>query len=149
MSPVDREASPLLQQDRCGAVAMLTLNRPPKLNALNNELLEAIIGALDSVELDSAVRIVVKPIELPNPLLQPLDSTHIPATPFCKSVTALRRSRPCKSVTGGDICRLANPPPSLPARGMRSPFMARMSGTGGPTTLHQSDKFIHTDRRSA
>jgi enoyl-CoA hydratase/carnithine racemase len=42
-----------------GAVALLTLNRPDKLNALSNEMLEAIIGALDRIELDPALRAVV------------------------------------------------------------------------------------------
>jgi enoyl-CoA hydratase len=40
-------------------VALLTLNRPDKLNALSNELLAAIMDALDSVELDPGVRAVV------------------------------------------------------------------------------------------
>jgi enoyl-CoA hydratase len=40
-------------------VALLTLNRPDKLNALNNELLAAIVRALDDIELDSTVRAVV------------------------------------------------------------------------------------------
>jgi enoyl-CoA hydratase len=40
-------------------VALLTLHRPDKLNALSNELLAAIMGALDNVELDPAVRAVV------------------------------------------------------------------------------------------
>ena len=42
-----------------GAVALLTLNRPDKLNALSNELLEAIVHALDRIELDAALRAVV------------------------------------------------------------------------------------------
>ena len=42
-----------------GQVALLTLNRPEKLNALDNELLAAIVAALDSIELDPAVRAVV------------------------------------------------------------------------------------------
>ena len=42
-----------------GQVALLTLNRPGKLNALSNELLAAIIAALDGIELDPAVRAVV------------------------------------------------------------------------------------------
>jgi enoyl-CoA hydratase len=40
-------------------VALLTLNRPDKLNALSNELLTAIMGVLDGIELDSTVRAVV------------------------------------------------------------------------------------------
>jgi enoyl-CoA hydratase len=42
-----------------GSVALLTLNRPEKLNAMNNELLAAILRKLDEVELDTAVRAVV------------------------------------------------------------------------------------------
>ena len=42
-----------------GQVALLTLNRPGKLNALSNELLAAITAALDRIELDPAVRAVV------------------------------------------------------------------------------------------
>jgi enoyl-CoA hydratase len=40
-------------------VAVLTLNRPDRLNALSNELLAAIVGALDTVELHPAVHAVV------------------------------------------------------------------------------------------
>jgi enoyl-CoA hydratase len=40
-------------------VVLLTLNRPDKLNALSNELLDALMGALNDVELDPAVRAVV------------------------------------------------------------------------------------------
>jgi enoyl-CoA hydratase/carnithine racemase len=40
-------------------VALLTLNRPDRLNALSNELLAAIMAALDKFELDPAVRAVV------------------------------------------------------------------------------------------
>jgi len=42
-----------------GPVAVLVLDRPGKLNALSNELLAALMGALDSIELDPAVRAVV------------------------------------------------------------------------------------------
>jgi enoyl-CoA hydratase len=42
-----------------GPVALLTLNRPEKLNAMNNEMLAAILRALDEIELDTAVRAVV------------------------------------------------------------------------------------------
>src|SRR3954462_11725409 len=40
-------------------VALLTLNRPDKLNALDSELLAAIVAALDAVELDPAGRAIV------------------------------------------------------------------------------------------
>jgi enoyl-CoA hydratase/carnithine racemase len=40
-------------------VALLTLNRPRRLNAMSPEMLAAILGALDAIELDAAVRAVV------------------------------------------------------------------------------------------
>jgi enoyl-CoA hydratase len=40
-------------------VALLTLNRPEKLNAMSEQMLAAILGALDGIELDAAVRAVV------------------------------------------------------------------------------------------
>lgn len=42
-----------------GQVALLTLNRPKKLNALDNGLLAAIVAALDDIELNPAVHAVV------------------------------------------------------------------------------------------
>jgi enoyl-CoA hydratase/carnithine racemase len=51
--------SDVLKVDLKGKVALLTLNRPEKLNALNNELLLAIMSALDRIELASDVRTVV------------------------------------------------------------------------------------------
>ena len=42
-----------------GPVALLTLNRPEKLNALNNELISALMAALDKIELDRLVRTIV------------------------------------------------------------------------------------------
>ena len=51
-------AQVLLREDR-GAVSLLTLNRPGKLNALSNDLIAALMTALDSIELDRAIRVVV------------------------------------------------------------------------------------------
>ena len=42
-----------------GPVALLTMNRPDKLNALSNEMLGAIVTALDRIELDPGLRAVV------------------------------------------------------------------------------------------
>ena len=53
-----QSSSVLLREDR-GPVAILTLNRPDKLNALSNELIAGIMNALNSIELDSSVRVVV------------------------------------------------------------------------------------------
>jgi enoyl-CoA hydratase len=53
------ETPPILQRDDRGTVAILTMNRPAKLNALSNELLAAIMEMLDSIELDATVRVVV------------------------------------------------------------------------------------------
>ena len=52
------EAPPLLQETRDG-VAWLTLNRPQARNALSRGLMTALEGALEAVEADKAVRIVV------------------------------------------------------------------------------------------
>ena len=51
-------SSILLREDR-GPVAILTLNRPDKLNALSNELIAGIVNVLDNIEPDSSVRAVV------------------------------------------------------------------------------------------
>jgi enoyl-CoA hydratase len=51
-------AQVLLREDR-GAVSLLTLNRPGKLNALSSELIAALMAALDSIELDRSIRAVV------------------------------------------------------------------------------------------
>jgi enoyl-CoA hydratase len=48
----------LLREDR-RRVAILTLNRPNKLNALSNDLLAAIGDQLEKIELDPAIRAVV------------------------------------------------------------------------------------------
>lgn len=50
--------SPLLVE-REGSVLILRLNRPGKLNALNNTLISAISTALKNYELDKTVRCVI------------------------------------------------------------------------------------------
>lgn len=42
-----------------GAVALLTLNRPDKLNALTGELVDCMMARLDAIERDDAVRVVI------------------------------------------------------------------------------------------
>ena len=59
VNPMNGETPPILQRDDRGPVAILTMNRPAKLNALSNELLAAIMEMLDSIELDAAVRVIV------------------------------------------------------------------------------------------
>jgi enoyl-CoA hydratase/carnithine racemase len=48
----------VLRQDD-GRVALLTLNRPGKLNALNYELIDRLATRLDEIETDDAIRVVV------------------------------------------------------------------------------------------
>jgi enoyl-CoA hydratase len=56
---VEQQSSSVLLRENRGAEAILTLNRPDKLNALSNELIAAIMSALDGIELDSSTRAVV------------------------------------------------------------------------------------------
>lgn len=58
MNNLDQK-SPILQHANCGRVAILTLNCPNKLNALSNELIVAIMEALDGIELDPSVGVIV------------------------------------------------------------------------------------------
>lgn len=51
--------SELVQSERRGAVALLTLNRPGVLNALNRALLEALLEALGKLAADARVRALV------------------------------------------------------------------------------------------
>ena len=50
---------PLVLSGRRGPVALLTLNRPDKLNAINRPVIEAIDAALDAAEADDSVRAIV------------------------------------------------------------------------------------------
>jgi enoyl-CoA hydratase len=50
---------PLVLSERRGAVALLTLNRPDKLNAINGPVIEALDAALDAAEADDSVRAIV------------------------------------------------------------------------------------------
>ena len=52
-------AEPLVLSERRGAVALLTLNRPDKLNAINVPVIDALDSALDAAEADEAVRAIV------------------------------------------------------------------------------------------
>ncbi len=49
----------LLLRETRNSVAILTLNRPDKLNALNYALVDAIVAALDALEADDAIRAVI------------------------------------------------------------------------------------------
>jgi enoyl-CoA hydratase len=50
---------PLVRSERHGAVAVLTLNRPDKLNAVNVPVIDSLGAALDAAEQDEAVRAIV------------------------------------------------------------------------------------------
>ena len=45
--------------DRKGAVALITINRPDAMNALNVDVMQAIHAGLDSLEKDDSVRVIV------------------------------------------------------------------------------------------
>jgi len=49
----------LVQYERRGAIAVLTLNRPDKLNAINAAMIDELGRALDTAEADDAVRVIV------------------------------------------------------------------------------------------
>ena len=52
-------AEPLVRSERRGAVALLTLNRPDKLNAVNVPMIAALDAALDAADADEGVRAIV------------------------------------------------------------------------------------------
>ena len=52
-------AEPLVLPERRGSVALLTLNRPDKLNAINEPMIGALDAALDAAEADESVRAIV------------------------------------------------------------------------------------------
>ena len=56
---VDSTFAPLVLESRRNAVSTLTLNRPERLNALNSALGQALLGALNGIAKDTAVRAVV------------------------------------------------------------------------------------------
>jgi Enoyl-CoA hydratase/isomerase len=59
MERTEQQSLPVLLREDRGAVSILTLNRPEKLNALSNELISAIMKALDRIELDHAIRAII------------------------------------------------------------------------------------------
>lgn len=52
-------SEPVLKVERDGAVAILTFNRPDKLNALSPALMQAFNQALDEINTDDAIRCVI------------------------------------------------------------------------------------------
>jgi enoyl-CoA hydratase/carnithine racemase len=52
-------AEPLVRSEHRGAVALLTLNRPDKLNAVNAPMIGALHAELDAAEADAGVRAIV------------------------------------------------------------------------------------------
>jgi len=58
-SSLSPESEALVLTERRGGAAYLTLNRPGQYNALSEEMLAALEGALDAVAADESVRVVV------------------------------------------------------------------------------------------
>jgi enoyl-CoA hydratase len=49
----------LVNVERDGAVGIVLMNRPEALNALSSELMEAVVGALEELDADEAIRCIV------------------------------------------------------------------------------------------
>ena len=58
-SPQPAQAGPVLLETRHEAIAVLVMNRPDRLNAVNNELAIALNDALGGIAKDESVRVVV------------------------------------------------------------------------------------------
>src|SRR5437763_6551580 len=58
-SPQPAQAGPVLHEAKHDGVAVLIMNRPDRLNALNNELTTALNDALGRIAADESVRVVV------------------------------------------------------------------------------------------
>jgi 2-(1,2-epoxy-1,2-dihydrophenyl)acetyl-CoA isomerase len=58
-APKTAPAGPVVLETRHDTIAVLTMNRPDRLNALNNELASALNDALARVALDESVRVVI------------------------------------------------------------------------------------------
>jgi enoyl-CoA hydratase/carnithine racemase len=56
---VASDVAPLILERRQGRVAYLTLNRPAQYNALSEEMMAALEGALNALSTDASVRVVV------------------------------------------------------------------------------------------
>src|SRR5256886_7839059 len=59
MSQEAPATAPVLLESEHGGVALLVLNRPERMNALNNELATALYGALERIAQDDSIRAVV------------------------------------------------------------------------------------------
>jgi 2-(1,2-epoxy-1,2-dihydrophenyl)acetyl-CoA isomerase len=59
MSQVAQSASPVLIEEKHGAILTLTMNRPDRLNALNNDLSTALSESLARVAADLSIHVVI------------------------------------------------------------------------------------------
>ena len=59
MSAVPQGQEPVLLREDRGGVATLTMNRPAQFNLLTSEMIDALQGALDEIEQDPNVRVIV------------------------------------------------------------------------------------------